>query len=184
MTREMRRMLSREVAAALAMWTNGEAEVASSAPPAPRRCELARAGTCVVCCAAPIDCLLYRCGHMCTCTGCATQIMARSRLQPGGPRCPTCRAPVLDVVPAYGAPPALRRCELARAGTCVVCCAAPIDCLLYRCGHMCTCTGCATQIMARSRLQRGGPRCPMCRAPVLDVVPAYGAPLAEESGLP
>ena len=104
MTREMRRMLSREVAAALAMWTNGEAEVASSAPPAPRRCELARAGTCVVCCAAPIDCLLYRCGHMCTCVGCATQIMARSRLQRGGPRCPMCRAPVLDVVPAYGAP--------------------------------------------------------------------------------
>eukprot|EP00793_Prasinoderma_coloniale_P001414 PRCOL_00005189-RA len=103
MTLEMRRMLSQEVAAALAR-NNGEAEVASSAPPALRRWELVRAGTCAVCCAAPIDCLLYRCGHMCTCTGCATQIMARGRLQRGGPRCPMCRAPVLDVVRAYGAP--------------------------------------------------------------------------------
>ena len=103
MTLEMRRMLSQEVAAALAR-TNGEAEVASSSPPALRRWELVRAGTCAVCCAAPIDCLLYRCGHMCTCTGCATQIMARGRLQRGGPRCPMCRAPVLDVVRAYGAP--------------------------------------------------------------------------------
>ncbi|XP_010537083.1 PREDICTED: uncharacterized protein LOC104811913 [Tarenaya hassleriana] len=50
---------------------------------------------------------------------------------------------------------------------CSVCYEMPVDSLLYRCGHMCTCLKCAHELQWNSR------KCPICMAPIVDVVRAF-----------
>ncbi|KAI0562498.1 hypothetical protein FGB62_59g16 [Gracilaria domingensis] len=57
--------------------------------------------------------------------------------------------------------------RVAKAGVCTVCLEKNVDCVLYACGHMCTCSLCARQLLS------AGQKCPICRAPVRDVVRAF-----------
>jgi len=56
-----------------------------------------------------------------------------------------------------------------RAGECIACCDVSADAMLYRCGHLCLCMGCA-----RTLYDQGNP-CPVCRAPIADVVQCFSA---------
>ncbi|CAN4087106.1 unnamed protein product [Withania somnifera] len=51
-------------------------------------------------------------------------------------------------------------------GNCCVCYEEPVDSLLYRCGHLCTCLKCAHELIS------GTGKCSICQAPITDVVRA------------
>mmetsp|Transcript_44170 Transcript_44170/g.130186 ORF Transcript_44170/g.130186 Transcript_44170/m.130186 type:complete len:163 (+) Transcript_44170:2349-2837(+) len=59
---------------------------------------------------------------------------------------------------------------LGGAGTCMICCSdRGMDAVMYRCGHQCACMQCAYVL-----LHQQAP-CPICRAPVEDVVRLFPA---------
>ena len=53
------------------------------------------------------------------------------------------------------------------AQTCIICLSEQREVILMDCGHVCVCAGCAMEIM-QTRAQ-----CPICRAPIDRVAPAY-----------
>ncbi|PIN24269.1 putative E3 ubiquitin ligase [Handroanthus impetiginosus] len=57
--------------------------------------------------------------------------------------------------------------KVTSGGRCCVCCKMQVDSLLYRCGHMCTCFKCGQE------LQWSSGNCPICSAPIVDVVRTY-----------
>jgi len=55
---------------------------------------------------------------------------------------------------------------------CTVCYEHSVDCVLYSCGHMCLCYDCALTLYRGNR-SGGQGLCPICRAPIRDVIRAY-----------
>ncbi|KAG9151243.1 hypothetical protein Leryth_002799 [Lithospermum erythrorhizon] len=83
---ELQRSVRQEVSAALNRPFNSSADDS--------RWDRVRKGICCMCSDSHIDTLLYRCGHMCTCSKCADELVQ-------GGKCPMCYAPVIEVVRAY-----------------------------------------------------------------------------------
>ena len=54
-------------------------------------------------------------------------------------------------------------------GACVVCCEAEVNTVFYKCGHLCTCARCAHSLRSRRA------SCPICRAPIREVIQAFVA---------
>ncbi|KFM64265.1 Neuralized-like protein 1A, partial [Stegodyphus mimosarum] len=52
---------------------------------------------------------------------------------------------------------------------CVICYEEPVNCALYRCGHMCMCYNCATKMWKPSSTVH----CPICRETIQDVIKIY-----------
>lgn len=52
----------------------------------------------------------------------------------------------------------------AASGMCTLCCERGMDAVMYRCGHLCACMQCAHYLLSQKA------PCPICRAPVEDVV--------------
>ena len=57
------------------------------------------------------------------------------------------------------------------AGHCTVCLTAMADTVLYRCGHLCVCYLCGLNL--RETHSTAGVKCPICRAPVDDILRVY-----------
>ncbi|KAL5081842.1 hypothetical protein RYX36_010263 [Vicia faba] len=92
---ELQRSIRQEVSAALNRSTGSSGVRDHITPDDKSKWECVRKGLCCICCEGNIDCLLYRCGHMCTCSKCANQLLDSRR------KCPMCRAPVVEVIRAY-----------------------------------------------------------------------------------
>ncbi|KAK1373548.1 Ring/U-Box superfamily protein [Heracleum sosnowskyi] len=86
---ELQRSIRQEVSAAL-NWQSRSADCEDNLVPDESNLEHVKNGVCCICCDDKIDSLLYRCGHMCTCSKCA------QRLIEGKDKCPICRAPVVE----------------------------------------------------------------------------------------
>ncbi|XVF05287.1 hypothetical protein REPUB_Repub05bG0158900 [Reevesia pubescens] len=92
---ELQRSIRQEVSAALNRSTGSQGKSENSLPREASNWDNVRKGICCICCEGNIDSLLYRCGHMCTCSKCANELVQ------GGGKCPMCQAPVVEVIRAY-----------------------------------------------------------------------------------
>lgn len=61
--------------------------------------------------------------------------------------------------------------QAVEAGHCVICSDGIIDSVVYRCGHMCVCMACGLELKGQ------GLKCPICRAPITDIIRAYASML-------
>ena len=53
------------------------------------------------------------------------------------------------------------------SGQCIICLQRQIDSVIYRCGHMCVCITCGLELKGQNL------KCPVCRAPITDIIRAY-----------
>lgn len=90
---EMQRVLTQELSAVLHLVRR---------QPVPQTANLHAAGVsnhqpgkCVVCAEGDADMVFFRCGHQCTCFGCASRCKSETRV------CPVCRAPIEEMVRCY-----------------------------------------------------------------------------------
>ncbi|XP_047970209.1 uncharacterized protein LOC125213608 [Salvia hispanica] len=92
---ELQRSVRQEVSAALNRSFTTKGTSKRTPPHDESQLDCVRKGICCLCHDTNIDTLLYRCGHMCTCSKCADKLIQDTR------KCPMCRAPVVEAVRAY-----------------------------------------------------------------------------------
>ncbi|KAH9608598.1 hypothetical protein KSS87_006578 [Heliosperma pusillum] len=92
---ELQRSVKQEVSAALSRSVNPPESLENRPLHDSSKWDCVRKGVCCICTNTNIDSLLYRCGHMCTCTKCADVLVQ------GNGKCPMCMAPVVEVIRAY-----------------------------------------------------------------------------------
>ncbi|WJX44077.1 hypothetical protein P8452_31101 [Trifolium repens] len=92
---ELQRSIKQEVSAALNRSAGSSGIHDCDSPDDISKWESVRKGLCCICCESNIDSLLYRCGHLCTCSKCANDLLQNRR------NCPMCQAPVVEVIRTY-----------------------------------------------------------------------------------
>ncbi|KAL2511174.1 RING/U-box superfamily protein [Abeliophyllum distichum] len=92
---ELQRTLRQEVSAALNRSIFSADKLEGTVPKDESHWNHVKKGICCLCHDGHIDSLLYRCGHMCTCSKCAHKLVQSTG------KCPMCQAPVVEAVQAY-----------------------------------------------------------------------------------